>query len=113
MFQILGELANVMIHCEDFVSVRDFERITVTVEKIREGWKNLVIEPENKRLLKAMVSDHATTMAMGKKASLARSGSAIDIIRGRGRGRIVFLYGPPGVGKACSPKLQHRSEGSC
>ncbi|KAK1758205.1 hypothetical protein QBC47DRAFT_134106 [Echria macrotheca] len=82
-----------------FVSVRDFERIFVTPEKIKEGWKNLVIEPENKRLLKAMVSDHAMTMELGKKASLARSGSSIDIIRGKGRGRIVFLYGPPGVGK--------------
>ncbi|KAK0727242.1 hypothetical protein B0T26DRAFT_124649 [Lasiosphaeria miniovina] len=82
-----------------FVNVGDFEKITVTPEKIKEGWKNLVIESENKRLLKALVSDHSTTTTVGKKGNLSRSGSAIDIVRGKGRGRIVFLYGPPGVGK--------------
>jgi ATP-dependent Lon protease len=81
--------------------VGDFEKITVTADKIKEGWNNLVIEARIKRLLKAMVSDHATTMGMDRKANLPRSGTAIDIVRGKGRGRIVFLYGPPGVGKAC------------
>lgn len=76
----------------------------VTAENIREGWKNLVIDAKIKRLLKAMVNDHSTTLSMDK-ASLARAGTAIDIVLGKGRGRIVFLYGPPGVGKAGFPPL--------
>lgn len=82
-----------------FIDVRDFEKIRVSPGKIREGWKNLVINPKHKRLLKAMVNDHAATMAMDKKAAISRSGTAIDIVRGKGRGRIVLLHGPPGVGK--------------
>ncbi|KLU88802.1 hypothetical protein MAPG_07785 [Magnaporthiopsis poae ATCC 64411] len=83
-----------------FVDVRDFEKIVVTPEKIREGWKNLVIDPKHKRLLKAMVSDHAVTMSMDKKGAISKSGTSIDIVRGKGRGRIILLHGPPGVGKA-------------
>ncbi|KAH7110741.1 hypothetical protein EDB81DRAFT_954032 [Dactylonectria macrodidyma] len=82
-----------------FVDVQDFEKIEVNADTMREGWKNLVIDPKTKRLLKAMVSDHAKTMNMDK-ASLPRSGTSIDIVRGKGRGRIVFLYGPPGTSTA-------------
>lgn len=57
-----------------------------------------------------MVSDHAVTMAMDKKAAISRSGTAIDIVRGKGRGRIVLLHGPPGVGKACSFQFRHHSQ---
>ncbi|KAL8367421.1 hypothetical protein RB599_003350 [Gaeumannomyces hyphopodioides] len=66
-----------------FIDVRDYEKIVVSPDKIKEGWKNLVIDRKHERLLKAMVSDHAATMAMDKKAPISRSGTAIDIVRGK------------------------------
>jgi len=102
-------MANAILRFVDFINVRDLEKIVLTEEKIKQGWKNLVIEPKNKRLLRAMVNGHATTMATDNKACLPRSGTAIDIVRGKGWGRIVFLYGPPGVGNVCNPQLQHHA----
>ncbi|KAK8073062.1 AAA family ATPase [Apiospora saccharicola] len=57
---------------------------------------SLVIPGPYKRILKAMVEDH--TESQNRKQSAA-SGRDLDLVRGKGRGLVIFLYGPPGVGK--------------
>lgn len=62
------------------------------------AFARLVLPPERKRLIEALVlSHHAST------ASASASGTAAvtrtDVIAGKGEGSIFLLYGPPGVGK--------------
>lgn len=57
---------------------------------------SLVIPGSYKRMLKAMVEDH--TESQVKKPNVA-SGKDIDLVSGKGRGLIIFLCGPPEVGK--------------
>jgi hypothetical protein len=65
----------------------------------QKGFDNLVIPDEHKIMLKAMVNDHLSAQDKKKSPSL-RTTADIDLVRGgKGRGLIIFLYGPPGVGK--------------
>ncbi|KAK8121677.1 hypothetical protein PG984_010347 [Apiospora sp. TS-2023a] len=52
---------------------------------------SLVIPGPYKRILKAMVEDH--TESQTRKQSAA-SGRDLDLVRGKGRGLVIFLYGP-------------------
>ncbi|PGH05352.1 hypothetical protein AJ79_06821 [Helicocarpus griseus UAMH5409] len=82
-----------------FIDVDLFEKTQTDDAKRERGFRNLVIPPRYKELLKAMVKDHATSMENMSGASSSRPRTEIDLVRGKGRGRIIFLYGPPGVGK--------------
>jgi len=52
------------------------------------AFKNLVLPSKQKKLVKALVEEHAKDR-----------NSFDDIIHGKGKGLIFILYGPPGVGK--------------
>jgi ATP-dependent Lon protease len=67
-------------------------------EKRESGFNNLVIPHGYKELLKAMVKNYSASMD-SRSGSTSKPGSEIDLVRGKGRGLIIFLYGPPGVGK--------------
>ena len=65
-----------------------------------EAFDDLVINPEHKTLVQALVKSHARgTYAPEKVSPEAREEYQADIIRGKGRGLIILLHGPPGVGK--------------
>lgn len=70
-----------------------------TDKDCREGFDNLVIDKGHKRLLLAIVNDHAAARPVGNGKTPQRAGRSIDLTAGKGNGRIIFLYGPPGVGK--------------
>jgi SpoVK/Ycf46/Vps4 family AAA+-type ATPase len=63
-----------------------------------KGFRDLVIPESYKSLLKAMVKNHSSGMDNEKK-SISKPTTEVDLVRGKGRGLIIFLYGPPGVGK--------------
>ena len=63
----------------------------------RKPFESLVIPDTYKRMLKAMVENHAASQSNQDTAY----GRDLDLVSGKGRGLIILLYGPPGVGKVC------------
>lgn len=59
-------------------------------------FQQLVLPPQQKELVQALVSEHTQRVT----ATTASSASHFDdIVKGKGRGLILVLHGPPGVGK--------------
>jgi ATP-dependent Lon protease len=59
-----------------------------------DAFDNLVLPKEQKDLIKALVETN--------EGSNRTQNSFDDFIRGKGRGLIINLFGPPGVGKTLS-----------
>ena len=55
-----------------------------------EAFRNLVVPPKQKPLLQSLVEAHNGELEFD------------DFVQGKGRGLVVNLYGPPGVGKTLS-----------
>ncbi|CCA68095.1 related to TOB3 (member of AAA-ATPase family) [Serendipita indica DSM 11827] len=79
-------------------SLEDKEWATFCVDLVEkivwsdEAFDNLVLPAEKKSLIKSLVETH------GDK----RKGAFDDFVVGKGRGLVVNLFGPPGVGKTMS-----------
>lgn len=56
-----------------------------------EAFSNLVLPSDRKMLLQSLVEAHNTDLC-----------GFDDFIKGKGRGLVVNLFGPPGVGKTLS-----------
>ncbi|KAK0375150.1 hypothetical protein CLIM01_07497 [Colletotrichum limetticola] len=65
-------------------SVVDLKPVQFAVD----AWKRLVLKPEYKEVIWAMV-----------KSYLAHSTNFYDLVDGKGEGLVILLHGPPGVGK--------------
>jgi AAA+ superfamily predicted ATPase len=88
-------------------SLRDKEWASVRVDDLRpvsfreKAFKRLVIKEEYKRMMIAMV-----------EAYMLEQPGFSDIVTGKGRGLIILLHGPPGVGKTlaaeCIAERQQR-----
>ncbi|KAK2729436.1 AAA family ATPase, partial [Colletotrichum kahawae] len=64
----------------------------------QQSFDHLVIPSKTKRLLQALVKNHGiTTESPGGNEDDFKN--EIDIVKGKGNGVVIFLYGPPGVGK--------------
>lgn len=65
-----------------------------------EGFEDLVINEEHKLMVQALVKTHSRVKKQDGK-SVAGNGAAYqsDLVGGKGRGRVLLLHGPPGVGK--------------
>ncbi|EMD00860.1 hypothetical protein BAUCODRAFT_187048 [Baudoinia panamericana UAMH 10762] len=68
----------------------------------RQGWDDLKLPKEDekfsyKRLVEALVERHFSMQKLF--AQRADMGRAFDFVEGKGRGLILLLHGPPGVGK--------------
>jgi len=71
-------------------------------EEVREsGFEDLVIPEGHRKLLIALVQNHLSTRKAESERGSQHKGAAsqIDIVRGKGRGLIILLHGPPGSGK--------------
>ncbi|KAK9776800.1 putative AAA+ ATPase domain-containing protein [Seiridium cardinale] len=62
-----------------------------------DGWKDLILPPGHKEMVRAVVENHAT----GSRATvgMTKRTAEVDIVRGKGKGCIILLHGEPGVGK--------------
>ncbi|KAL2072396.1 hypothetical protein VTL71DRAFT_11739 [Oculimacula yallundae] len=71
--------------------------------KSMDGFEDLVIDADHKRIVKALVKTHTrgprTTLSSGDVKTLRAPERQIDLVRGKGRGLIILLHGVPGVGK--------------
>ncbi|KAF6792021.1 hypothetical protein CMUS01_16199 [Colletotrichum musicola] len=75
-----------------------FEFVSTSAKKRQQAFNDLVLPPRTKNLLKAMVKTHAAR-SQDSKGDTADAVNEIDLVKGKGKGLIIFLYGPPGVGK--------------
>lgn len=67
-----------------------------------DAFDNLVLPKEQKDLIKALVESHRGTMDSQDQFD--------DFIVGKGRGLIINLFGPPGVGKTLSAEATSECE---
>ncbi|KAK6079671.1 hypothetical protein SCUP515_03927 [Seiridium cupressi] len=75
-------------------------RIGKTIDwdaQYEDGWKDLILPPGHKEMVRAVVENHAT----GSRATvrMTKRTAEVDIVRGKGKGCIILLHGEPGVGK--------------
>ncbi|KAL9126196.1 MAG: hypothetical protein Q9217_004725 [Psora testacea] len=65
-------------------------------KNIGDAFKKLVLEEKQKSLIRSLVSEH------GEESEDGEGGSqhVEDIIEGKGKGVVILLHGPPGVGKS-------------
>ncbi|KAL4863402.1 P-loop containing nucleoside triphosphate hydrolase protein [Aspergillus spectabilis] len=61
------------------------------------GWKNLVIKPDTKELVHALVENHERPR--GELGKVEGALPSVDLVQGKGKGLIILLHGEPGVGK--------------
>ncbi|KAK8859190.1 AAA family ATPase [Apiospora arundinis] len=75
--------------------------------KFENDFKNLMVSPEYKSTIQALVETHESSRDGGSIGVASPSGSgtagsvgsSIDLVRGKGTGLILLLHGAPGVGK--------------
>ncbi|RYP03158.1 hypothetical protein DL764_005340 [Monosporascus ibericus] len=83
-----------------YVNISKLAEIDKSDEARDTGFDDLVIPEGHRDLLTALVQNHAT----GGKVKvdldrLNKVSTQIEIVRGKGRGLIILLHGPPGSGK--------------
>lgn len=68
----------------------------VDVSFEEDNFEKLVLPPGYAKMVKAMVETH-----FDEKSSHSKKGTKhhADLVRGKGKGLIILLHGPPGVGK--------------
>ncbi|KAK3689417.1 hypothetical protein B0T22DRAFT_171761 [Podospora appendiculata] len=84
-----------------WLDVDRVEEINKSDEARRRGWIDLVIPEEYSQLLVSLVDNHTSgpDASKGKSADPESPNFQIDLVRGKGRGLIILLHGPPGSGK--------------
>ncbi|KAI0859713.1 P-loop containing nucleoside triphosphate hydrolase protein [Xylaria cubensis] len=80
----------------DIDLVRDFDTSSAANDK---SFEDLVIPEEFRELLVALVNNHSSGQKTGLHKHRPSSLAQIDVVRGKGRGLIILLHGPPGTGK--------------
>ncbi|KAK7748295.1 hypothetical protein SLS62_008756 [Diatrype stigma] len=82
------------------VDISKIADIDKSDENRDRGFDDLIIPESHRELLIALVENHATggTVEVDME-ELNKTSTQIDIVRGKGRGLIILLHGPPGSGK--------------
>ena len=83
-------------------ALRSRKWATFDIDRVKDvayadGWDNLVIHPNIKETVLALVKNHARKPEQGHAPEGALS--SVDLVRGKGKGLIILLHGEPGVGK--------------
>ncbi|CAG9977275.1 unnamed protein product [Clonostachys byssicola] len=65
----------------------------------KSGFDELVIPDTYRDLLISVIASYKPDLKSRGEAGRPRISSQMDIVRGKGRGLIILLHGPPGVGK--------------
>ncbi|KAK2055667.1 P-loop containing nucleoside triphosphate hydrolase protein [Colletotrichum caudatum] len=84
-----------------WTSIDGIEEIDKTEQARQSGWNDLVIPEEYRRLLVSLIDNHTSGVENKEQKVDPKSNLSmqIDLVRGKGRGLIVLLHGPPGSGK--------------
>jgi hypothetical protein len=67
-------------------------------ERTRAGFDDLVLPHGYKELLRALIMNHSANRN-GKDWTIYKAANEMDVVSGKGRGLVILLHGPPGVGK--------------
>jgi SpoVK/Ycf46/Vps4 family AAA+-type ATPase len=82
-----------------FLDVSSVEDIDKSEEVRDRGFQDLVIPDDYREHLVALVEDHQSAASFQKPQQKQHPASQMDLVRGKGRGLIILLHGPPGAGK--------------
>lgn len=83
-----------------FVNINNVEDFDENDTSRVAGFNDLVIPDNYRKLLIALVENYTSDgQAVSVPQSMSASTADIDIVRGKGRGLIILLHGPPGSGK--------------
>jgi SpoVK/Ycf46/Vps4 family AAA+-type ATPase len=63
------------------------------------GFEDLVIPKHYRDLLVALVASHTEDNKQKGKPQSKKPSTQMDLVHGKGRGLVILLHGPPGVGK--------------
>jgi hypothetical protein len=80
----------------DIDSVRDIDKSDAAA---KSGFNDLVIPDAYRRLLISVIESHKSGKGSSGNSKAPKMSTQMDIVRGKGRGLIILLHGPPGVGK--------------
>ncbi|KAK3305667.1 uncharacterized protein B0T15DRAFT_396394 [Chaetomium strumarium] len=67
------------------------------IPRNEDAWENLVIDPDIKKTVLGLVTNHERQADAEKMINGGLS--SVDLVPGKGRGLIILLHGEPGVGK--------------
>lgn len=83
------------------MAVDQIEDIDKSEEARESSWNDLIIPEGYRELLVSLVNIHATETSTNPQGALGHPlpRVQIDLVRGKGRGLIILLHGPPGTGK--------------
>jgi hypothetical protein len=70
------------------------------------GWENLVINPDIKEMVLALVQNHQRPL--DSQATFEGALPSVDLVQGKGKGLIILLHGEPGVGKTSTAECVAR-----
>jgi hypothetical protein len=90
------------LSAEAWLNIDQIGEIDKSEEARASGWEDLVIPEKHSQLLVSLVDNHASAIELRKNRN--ESGHSIptaqiDLVKGKGRGLIILLHGPPGSGK--------------
>jgi flagellar biosynthesis GTPase FlhF len=74
-------------------------QIDKSEDAANSGFNDLVIPDTYRDLLISVIESYSPNSKLRRDASQPKISSQMDIVRGKGRGLIILLHGPPGVGK--------------
>ncbi|KAF2107678.1 aaa family ATPase [Lophiotrema nucula] len=78
-------------------------------QKIKvDAFSNLILDPQAKNLIKSLVGNHEKKKQASDSGELA---GREDWIEGKGRGLVILLHGPPGVGKTSTAESVAQATG--
>lgn len=95
-------LANAMVRGWSMSAKKFLEFDVEKISPVRwntRSFEELVLDEGTKKTVQALVSTHAGRGGAGKEGDGGDDGAFDDIVRGKGKGLVCVLHGPPGVGK--------------
>ncbi|KAK5167718.1 uncharacterized protein LTR77_007417 [Saxophila tyrrhenica] len=82
-----------LLHCKEPRCIRN-------VDAARSAFKDLVLPPNHKRMIRALVRYQLREFEGSTRTQQPNAkGTHFDLIHGKGRGMVLLLHGVPGVGK--------------
>lgn len=91
--------------CVHAYVLRSRQWVTVQIEDLHpvvfeNSFKDLLLPDSHKKTVQALVKTHENTRTAAAPSIESSSiGASLDLVKGKGRGLIILLHGPPGVGK--------------
>jgi len=87
------------VYTSGFLDVDSLKEIDKSEAAAKSGFDDLVIPEAYRDLLISVIESHKSGSIPGGMQTQSKMFTQMDIVQGKGRGLIILLHGPPGVGK--------------